>query len=250
MSKEVAFRVDENGCWIPTSHCANPSGYFMGSLGGEESILHRSIYESVFGPIALGLFVRHDCDNPSCINPGHLTPGPPAANSADMVERDRSIHGESHYKSKLTADQVLEIYNCRDEDQKAVGARYGISQMAVSDIQRGATWRHVTGAKPGEGRRLTKPGGRRKLTESQILEIHAKSDVPITTLAEMYGVNWKTVRRIRLGHSWGWLTQSKRLDVEAIRDEVKRKPGVEAIYGAFRGEEALDDIEAALKEIE
>lgn len=46
-------------------------------------------WEQANGPISVGLFVCHRCDNPSCINIEHLFLGTARRNSADMVNKGR-----------------------------------------------------------------------------------------------------------------------------------------------------------------
>jgi hypothetical protein len=53
-------------------------------------------------------------------------------------------NGVTHWKSKLTEAQVLEIRALRGQMRQAdVGRRYNITQAQVSSIQRGESWVHL-----------------------------------------------------------------------------------------------------------
>jgi hypothetical protein len=89
--------------------------------------------------------VCHTCDNPSCCNPEHLFIGSNLDNMQDCKSKNRlnTAKGENHGISKLTEEQVLEIYNS-NEKQKKLSEKYGVTFQAVSNIQRGKTWSWLT----------------------------------------------------------------------------------------------------------
>lgn len=88
----------------------------------------------------------HHCDNPPCVRPDHLFDGDQAANSADMAAKGRSTRGERSGSAKLTDALAIEIrarYAAGSISQAKLAAEYGVRQMAVSDLVRGVTWRHL-----------------------------------------------------------------------------------------------------------
>src|SRR5687768_4813252 len=71
-------------CWY---WLANKDGKGYGTLsttmGAAPAKAHRISWELHFGPIPDGLCVLHACDNPGCVNPGHLMLGTKMANAID-----------------------------------------------------------------------------------------------------------------------------------------------------------------------
>lgn len=85
---KVAIR--QSGCWEWTaavnSNPDEPYGWFR--LNGKIVQAHRASHMLFKGPTG-GLFVLHECDNPRCVNPGHLKLGTQKDNMADKIRRGR-----------------------------------------------------------------------------------------------------------------------------------------------------------------
>ena len=72
-------------CW-PWVGSRSPEGY--GRIGRKYA--HRISCERTHGPAPeITSVVRHACDNPPCVNPGHLSWGTQAENVADSYRRGR-----------------------------------------------------------------------------------------------------------------------------------------------------------------
>lgn len=120
-------------------------GYGRISIFTKLTLAHRFSYELHYGPIPNGLDILHACDNPSCVNPDHLTPGTHQANMQDMVKRGRHIahRGEQNNTSKLTQSQVDEIrkrYMSANVTQVQLAKDYGVTQAAIWYILKGRNW--------------------------------------------------------------------------------------------------------------
>lgn len=142
----------DGGCWVWRS-VAKRGGYGQFRYQGRPQPAHRVSWQIANGPIPDGLVMRHDCDNPPCVNPAHLRPGTYAENMADQFERNR----------RGKPDPLMSLRNA--------ARLLGVSQSTLrSQIARGrlvgfmsATW-HVRKSEVERYRResLGQPGRRAK----------------------------------------------------------------------------------------
>jgi hypothetical protein len=126
----------------------NRHGYGTLKRGKRHLFAHRVAYckhNGVNIDSINGLIVRHQCDNPGCVNPGHLLIGTTTDNIKDKVERGRVLRGEKNPSSKLTTAQVVEIRSTYIRGSKEFGGavlarKFGVSEQTVSSIVRNRMW--------------------------------------------------------------------------------------------------------------
>lgn len=76
-------------CW-PWLGAKNNCGYGRSYTNGHSSLVHRRVWEAMYGPVPQGLCVCHHCDNPACCNPQHLFVGSQRDNLYDRDRKGRS----------------------------------------------------------------------------------------------------------------------------------------------------------------
>lgn len=112
-----------DGCW-PWLGNRTASGYGRVRVAGRLMYAHRVAFLLGVGPLADGLLVRHACDNPPCVNPGHLDSGTHTQNMAD-----RAMRGRSHPR-KLSDTQAA-ILATIPEALPALATRFGVSRRTA-----------------------------------------------------------------------------------------------------------------------
>lgn len=148
-------KVDRRGpteCWPWTAN-VDTRGYGRFQLNGRSRRAHRVSYELSAGPIPEGMHVCHRCDNPLCVNPGHLFLGRDEDNVADKVAKNRQARGSSigaklsgdlGGAAKLTWADVRSIRAAAVSTlQAALATRFGVSKSAISLIVSGRTWKEA-----------------------------------------------------------------------------------------------------------
>lgn len=156
-------KVDKNGpvpahcpelgpCWVWTG-ATSKAGYGLIQAGRKSTAgywlpdyAHRVVYELTNGPLRAGNDACHHCDNPPCVNPAHLFDGTRADNVQDALQKGRMPLGECNPSAKATADVVREIrsrYAAGGISQAKLAREYGFSQMAISQMVRHVTWKHL-----------------------------------------------------------------------------------------------------------
>ncbi|MGI9141556.1 MAG: HNH endonuclease [Fluviibacter sp.] len=151
--------IDQSGgaeaCW-EWSGCKDESGYgrfHVGKSRNSQILAHRAAYGIATGenPEA----VCHSCDNPSCCNPAHLFGGTRDDNNKDMARKrrhwlhankERATKGEKHGRAKLDDQKVLQIqneYNAGGITQRALAAKYSVSQRTINKVVTRTGWSHV-----------------------------------------------------------------------------------------------------------
>lgn len=84
---EDYIQVMPSGCWEWQGY-RDRFGYGKSGI----RLAHRIAYERAHPDTPIeGLSVCHTCDNPPCVNPGHLWLGDPAANAQDRSQKSRTF---------------------------------------------------------------------------------------------------------------------------------------------------------------
>lgn len=148
------------GCWLWLGASVPPYGYGVVRFRGCIDYAHRAAWQITHGDIPRGISVLHRCDNPPCINPGHLFLGTHVDNMRDMVMKGRSNAedrngmrrhperapmGERNGSARLSEADVKAIRGrCRAGDNRGTIARdYGVTVHYINDIAAGRRWAHV-----------------------------------------------------------------------------------------------------------
>jgi hypothetical protein len=105
------------------------------------------------GEIPDGMMVCHECDNPRCIEIGHLFLGTQADNMADCAKKGRAKRNGGGKLTEADAAQI-KLRLSLGERPSVLCREYGVSDQLISQIRRGRSWAHVPPATEFHGDNL------------------------------------------------------------------------------------------------
>lgn len=134
-------------CWLWTATVVWSSrrGQCYGTFWwkGKQHRAHRVAYELFYGVDPGEQMVLHTCDVGVCVNPDHLKLGDHLTNMQEMLDRGRHMHGETHYRAKLTEAQVLEIRSRIGNSNRELAEKFKVSIPVIKDIRHRRSWKHI-----------------------------------------------------------------------------------------------------------
>jgi hypothetical protein len=122
-------------------------GYGYAWRDGKTVAAHREMCRVAHGdPPFDRACATHSCGKGhlGCVNPKHLAWRTQQANIADKVAHGTHLLGEVCPNAKLTASEVVKIYQDA-RAPRAIAADYGCTWQNVRSIKSGLTWSHLTG---------------------------------------------------------------------------------------------------------
>lgn len=136
------FSIAHNGCWL--WHGSKQRGYGqIRAFDRTQWRAHRLSWYLHFGVIPDGMFVCHKCDNPSCVNPGHLFIGTCLDNVRDSVLKGRNVMGEACKRKLKEIDVSFMRKNWPRLSYSKLAKRFNVTKRAIACVIKRITWKHV-----------------------------------------------------------------------------------------------------------
>lgn len=134
-------------CWLWIG-AKSTAGYgYLGIGKRKNAPAHRVSWVIEHGTIDSQLFVCHRCDNPGCVNPGHLFLGTHKDNMNDMAVKGRSQKGRKRPSesgnTKLNIEKVRDIrslFATGKYTKTALGQMFGVTRANIGYIVENKSW--------------------------------------------------------------------------------------------------------------
>lgn len=138
-----------DGCWFwKGTKARNAYGIIQtGGKGAKSVTVHRLSYMMHHGEIPDDHVIMHSCDNPSCVNPDHLSAGTYQENALDAIQKGRHARmapvGSKNGKAVLDDDKVRYIRASVGVSHVKLAKELGVSVSCVKGVRSGRTWGHI-----------------------------------------------------------------------------------------------------------
>ena len=131
------YVAKSDGCWEWTRG-VNSKGYGRINHQGKNMLTHRYSWDLHNGPIPVGLYVLHHCDNRRCVRPDHLFLGDAGDNARDMAQKERVV------SMTLTADDVWAIRRLHQPRlRRELAVLFDTNPSHISHLVLRRSWKHV-----------------------------------------------------------------------------------------------------------
>lgn len=221
-TREVAWIVNENGCWVCTSHLQNKSrGHCEIQINNKRTSIHKVFFEKYKHEIPDGYIITHTCGIRMCLNPDHMICSRERIKRRTPIEWDVDGNGCWNVTShKPNPGGYVPL--CRNEEggEKLIHRLHYVKYKG--EIPKGLMVRHTC-----DNRRCVNPDhlligtakdnamdavernrtlfGENchlsKLTELQVKEI-IESKEPHKILSKRYGVSKGHISSLKIGMYW------------------------------------------------
>ena len=156
LTRFMKYVTVTDACWIWTG-AKDRKGYGRFSLAGKNERAYRVSWMVYKGEIPPGLCVCHSCDNPACVNPGHLWLGTKSENTIDMYSKNRQ-HKGPHGKKPTSGCKGVKNINAKFNpgivrsiradrvagfSLRELARKYNTSFSNISRIVKKMTWKDV-----------------------------------------------------------------------------------------------------------
>ena len=139
----LSVKEPNSGCWL-WEGSVHGKGYGHIWYNGSNRKAHRVSYEVYTGEIPSGMVVMHKCDNPSCVNPSHLSLGTNQDNMDDRNNKGRQARGETSGNAKLKADDVIFIReNFGKYTKHELVKMFGVTYPTICNVLAKRIWAHI-----------------------------------------------------------------------------------------------------------
>lgn len=144
--RDKFVKLGVNSCWEWVG-ARTSLGYGHITVEGVRQYAHRVSYAIHTGAVNSDTHILHSCDNPSCVNPNHLSAGTSRDNMLDKERKGRGNHkrGEGNHSKLTTADVVRlrELHATTEISFAQLGRDFGVSAVTASLIVKRVKWAHV-----------------------------------------------------------------------------------------------------------
>lgn len=192
------------GCWEWTS-CKNNMGYGLFSCRGlglmQKQLAHRLSYAFHHGEIPHGAHILHACDNPSCVNPAHLSSGSRSDNMRDAVNKFRS--GNQKVSNEVIRD-IIEDY-IAGMPRREIAEKYGVKPCTISDYTSGKSRKWAdrpVSREEIQAAKQRRPGAKLTENDARLAKKLLSEGMTGRDIARQLGVHFATISDIRNGKSW------------------------------------------------
>lgn len=133
-------------CWLWQGKPMKVGYGYISDESGKDSYAHRVSWIMHNGPIPAGSCVLHKCDVRLCVNPEHLFLGTRTDNQQDAANKGRLPHGEKHWNTKLSDDDVLGIIDYVKDgiSHSRTAKMFGVCRQTVGSIMSGRIRRRTS----------------------------------------------------------------------------------------------------------